>query len=430
MSRIVRDTKIGSREARSKLPARGRPHWRQIEQGLHIGYRKPRGRRGSPAGSGAWVMRRYINGTYQQKVIGTADDYSDADGKAVLNFAQGQARVQELAATRGRDVDSGIGSGRLTVASALAGHSAHLGGQGQDTTNQHYHASAFILPELGEMPVADLTPKQLQKWLHDLARQNPRVRTPTGEKQQRRTIDADDAEAVRRRRSSANRIWNTLRAALNHSWQQGLVPSDTAWRRVKSFRDVEAARIRYLSIAESQRLINAADPEFRPLLIAALQTGARYSELARLKVADFNIDAGTLAIWRSKSGKPRHIMLTDEGAAFFTELTAGRAGGELMLSHADGSAWGRSHQQPKMQAACRRARIEPAVGIHILRHTWASLAVMSGMPLQVAARNLGHADTKMVERHYGHLSKSFVTDAIHAHAPRFGIAKSNVTPFK
>ena len=42
----------------------------------------------------------------------------------------------------------------------------------------------------------------------------------------------------------------------------------------------------------------AADVEFRPLVIAALQTGCRYQELARLKVADFNPDVGTLAIWR------------------------------------------------------------------------------------------------------------------------------------
>jgi hypothetical protein len=34
--------------------------------------------------------------------------------------------------------------------------------------------------------------------------------------------------------------------------------------------------------------------------------------------------------------------------------------------------------------------------------------------------NLGHADTKMVERFYGHLAPSYVADAIRANAPRFG----------
>ena len=47
--------------------------------------------------------------------------------------------------------------------------------------------------------------------------------------------------------------------------------------------------------------------------------------------------------------------------------------------------------------------------------------VMAGVPLMVVARNLGHSDTKMVERHYGHMAPSFIVDAIRAGAPRFGI---------
>ena len=47
---------------------------------------------------------------------------------------------------------------------------------------------------------------------------------------------------------------------------------------------------------------------------------------------------------------------------------------------------------------------------------------MNGAPLMVVARNLGHADTRMVEKHYGHLAPSYIADAIRAAAPRFGIA--------
>ena len=49
------------------------------------------------------------------------------------------------------------------------------------------------------------------------------------------------------------------------------VVSDAAWRKVKPFRGVDAARIQYLTVAEARRLINAADPEFKPLVQAALQ---------------------------------------------------------------------------------------------------------------------------------------------------------------
>ena len=83
-----------------------------------------------------------------------------------------------------------------------------------------------------------------------------------------------------------------------------------------------------------------------------------------------------------------------------------------------------------MAAACGRAKIRPPISIHGLRHTWASLAIMAGVPLMVAAKNLGHADTKMVERHYGHLAPSFVADAIRAGAPRFGFKPSTVTPLQ
>ena len=74
-----------------------------------------------------------------------------------------------------------------------------------------------------------------------------------------------------------------------------------------------------------------------------------------------------------------------------------------------------------MKEACKNAKIDPPASFHVLRHTYASLTIMNGAPLMVVAQNLGHADTRMVEKHYGHLAQSFVADAIRAAAPRFGI---------
>ena len=86
-----------------------------------------------------------------------------------------------------------------------------------------------------------------------------------------------------------------------------------------------------------------------------MQTGCRYGELTRLEVQDYNPDAGTLAIRESK-GKPRHVVLTEEGAAFFTALCAGRAGSEVMLRHADGRPWAKSEQgRPMAEPASERA---------------------------------------------------------------------------
>jgi integrase len=66
-----------------------------------------------------------------------------------------------------------------------------------------------------------------------------------------------------------------------------------------------------------------------------------------------------------------------------------------------------------------RAKVAPRISFHGLRHTWASLSAMNDMPLMVVAKNLGHVDTRMVEKHYSHMAKSFITEAIHAGAPRF-----------
>ena len=47
---------------------------------------------------------------------------------------------------------------------------------------------------------------------------------------------------------------------------------------------------------------------------------------------------------------------------------------------------------------------------------------MAGAPLMVVAINLGHRDTRMVERHYGHLADSYVSEMIRKTAPQFGIS--------
>jgi integrase len=116
-----------------------------------------------------------------------------------------------------------------------------------------------------------------------------------------------------------------------------------------------------------------------------------------------------------------HVVLTDEGAAFFRRHCVGRSGRELMFRHVDGSAWQRSEQARLMAEACEPAMIKPAISFHILRHTWSSHAVMNGVPLLVVAKNLGHVDTRMVEKHYGHLAPSFIADAIRAGAPRYRV---------
>jgi hypothetical protein len=50
---------------------------------------------------------------------------------------------------------------------------------------------------------------------------------------------------------------------------------------------------------------------------------------------------------------------------------------------------------------------------------------MNGVPLMVVAKILGHADTRMVEKHYGQLAPSFIADAIKAGAPRYRVREAS-----
>ena len=141
-----------------------------------------------------------------------------------------------------------------------------------------------------------------------------------------------------------------------------------------------------------------------------------------------NRDSGTVHVRTSKSGRGRHVVLTNEGTAFFQGLVAGRSPLDRLLPKSDGSRWLKSHQTRPMREACRHATIDPPVNFHVLRHTYCSHAIMNGAPLMVVGRNVGHADTRMIEKHYGHLSQSYVADAIRAAAPRFGMPEAGVVP--
>jgi integrase len=175
--------------------------------------------------------------------------------------------------------------------------------------------------------------------------------------------------------------------------------------------------------------MNACPPDLRNLVQLALLTGARYGELCRLEVRDYQAASGTLFIRDSKSGKPRHVVLNEEGMAFCRQLALGRPMGEPLLKRDDGGHWDRDLHQRPFKKAVRRAGLDPAFTFHELRHTWASLTIMAGAPLMVVAQTLGHRDTRMVEQHYGHLAQSYIADMVRRTAPSFGLVhQENIVP--
>jgi len=261
------------------------------------------------------------------------------------------------------------------------------------------------------------------------AQREERRKTEESQLRERLAAMRDSPEAVRRRRSTANRVLTILKAALNHAHQEARCASDDAWRTVRAFREADAARLRYLTDDEARRLTNACPTDFCALVTAALLTGCRYGELTAMTVGDFSADAGTLRVRQSKSSKPRHVVLTQEGRDFVARRAAGKPGSARLFLRENGKPWSKSEQQRPLAAACAAARIDPPVNFHGLRHTYASRLAMRAVPLAVIAAQLGHADTRMVEKHYGHLSPSYVADTVRAAFGTLGIVPpANVVP--
>jgi integrase len=69
------------------------------------------------------------------------------------------------------------------------------------------------------------------------------------------------------------------------------------------------------------------------------------------------------------------------------------------------------------------AKLDPLATFHILRHSYASSLAMKGVPMGVISAQLGHADTRMTERHYAHLAPSYVADTIRAALPGMEIVE-------
>ena len=400
------------------------------------------------AKGGSWIARRYIGiGAYETQKLGLADGRRDADGKVILTFAQAQEKARGWATQQDRVATGAVDEEPWTVAKAID-HYLHdytaRGGKARRMVEITFEA--HVSPKLAERKIADLTPAIIRSWQRGLAISPARLRTKAGAATPRvRPLDSDDPDATRARRASANRILTQLKAALNLASREGHATTDDPWRRVAPFHKVDAAHVRYLTDDEARRLVNACPHDLRALITAALLTGCRYQELAKLRPADVDLDAAMLLIRAPKGGEPRHVVLTDESCEFLAQQTAGKPRNALLFEHeqvvqqatrdmaakTDRMAWGHSHQSRPLREACKTASFSPAVSFKILRHTHASRLAMKGAPMAVIAAQLGHKDTKITSKHYAHLSPNYVADTIRASFGNLGlVSPTNVASLR
>jgi len=427
MPRKARDERLDTRTARLRLKPRREPYWRNIQEGRAIGYRRLAGGKG-----GTWIARHYdpkADPPRRYEALGTADDLLGTDGAGTLTFSQAQDQAREwFASLTGAPSKP---AEPITVRAAWEHYRKDYDARGGKAPAEMERAlNAHVLPKLGDRRVIDLTTAELKSWHHAIAAAPIRLRTSKKAKAPNvRVIAKDDKDGHRARRSTANNILTRLKAILNLVHRDKLVPSDEAWRVVKPFQKVSAARVRYLTDDEATRLANACPDDLRALVTAALLTGCRYQEMARLRCEDVDLQNGTIMV-RGK-GEPRHPILTAEAQQFFAQRIAGHHRSDLVLPRRDGAAWGKSAQFRPLREACKAAKIEPAIGFHILRHTHASRLAMKGVPMQIIAHQLGHADIRITAKHYAHLAPSHVADTIRAAFGSLGLVPdSNVTALR
>jgi integrase len=417
MARVRRSTDLGSRESRRDLRARPEPYFMVLERGMSLGYRRSKE-------GGSWVVRRHegrINAQgkpvsrHTERRVGTADDGRDADGVEVLSFAQAQRKVLAEATLNARRT-----SGQLySVADAVADYLEHQRAHRKSVYQTESKLKAYVSPQLGARLVAELKPTDFEMWLKWAFQRRRKLKKPPVEPTVARA-HVDQDERQRRRKATMNRVITVLKACLNHAYATRKVPSRDAWARLKKFRSVDSARLRWLTVVEAKRLQNACAPNFRMLVRAALLTGCRAGELLALRARDFDVPSKTLLIADSKSGKPRRVPLTPAGVTLFDDLTAGRLANDPVFARADGSPWYRVAIIRAMHDACEAGKISPAATFHTLRHTYASHLISQHVPLLFVASALGHRDARMVEKHYGHLAPSHVADLIRRKLPTFG----------
>jgi integrase len=169
----------------------------------------------------------------------------------------------------------------------------------------------------------------------------------------------------------------------------------------------------FLSKAESKALLKEAEDRWRPLLLLGLRTGLRLGELRGLRWRDVDLDGGRVRVEQSltnagfgtpKSGKGRSVPLAQDIQRVLAAARQGRSKlDELVFTQADGSPLAHITINRALSRAAAEAGIDRKVTPHLLRHTFASQAVLAGVPIRVVQEWLGHADISMTMR-YAHLS--------------------------
>ena len=414
----VKEVSLNNRTVRGKLAPSGKPYFRLLGEGLHLGYRKP----ATPGRAGAWVARRRReDGGYRTDTLGLADDLPTvpADGVEVLTFEQAQAALRGLAkewaeAERAAtEAAKGAPTVRDAVTDYTAGRMRRAAKAGKDA--QLRLARHVLAAPLADLPLHLLTDAALAEWRAALTLGGRRKKNASAEPL------APATEA---------RLLNDLRAALTAAALRHKVDLAHVIRvGLKAPEAPDRARdLQILSDADVRRVVDAArivDADWGALVLVLAATGARFDQVARITVADFQPEHGRIMVPPSRKGRTSkakaHIAVPvpPDVVAALRPLTAGRTGAEPLLTRwhnikvapSEGNGfvtWQRDGRRAWLDSSelsrpwrqtLAQAEIGGALVPYCLRHSSIVRGLSAGLPVRLVAA-VHDTSTAMIEKHY------------------------------
>lgn len=247
----------------------------------------------------------------------------------------------------------------------------HLKPGGRDTMEGIVRK--HLRPRWGDTPLNAITKTDIQTWLTELDRAPATVARIHGVMLRSLTDAVDDQRLTRNPAHGIN-----------------LPPK-------------RSREMRFLTVAEVDRLIAAFDPHHQPFVRLLVLTGMRFGEAAELRVKDFSPQTKRINISRSAStttgvrvvsdpktyAGTRSVPAPDEVLADFARLSDGKHRDDLVYPTREGAQYRKDNFRRAFLIAARKAGLD-GVRVHDLRHTTASLAVASGASVKLVQRMLGH----------------------------------------
>lgn len=172
------------------------------------------------------------------------------------------------------------------------------------------------------------------------------------------------------------------------------------------------ARVRTITESEHALLIRETrkqkcnGSQFAIYLIAS-RCGARPQQIREVKVENVH-QSGQCWVFQKhktdKDGKPLFVYLSPCLQTLTRILMTTRKEGHLFVQQ-NGRKWSKDTVARRLRRLCEQLGLDSSIIAYSYRHTFATKALLSGVPIATVAELLGHKDIRMVCQVYGHLDQ-------------------------